>query len=74
MHIIHTIYLITWLVTCPICGDNVETKSTVWDFNESKKDSYTNYVECPKCHVALVARPKEWEYKGTDDGIRMVNL
>ena len=70
MHIIHSVYLITWLVVCPICEQEVTTQSEVWDFQEEKKDDWTNVIECPTCHMALFARPKEWEYKRQDDGVR----
>ena len=67
-----TIWLVVWLMICPICHTIYkETKE-----GEFISHSYAdrNIVECPKCRVAIFSRPenitrKDYVYSDSGDGV-----
>ena len=58
-----TIWIITWLVICPVCDleykDIQEINSTNLGYRASYKYTDRNIIECQKCHVALFAQPEK---------------
>jgi len=50
-----TYFIVIWFVLCPVCGTEYnDTQEERWN---TPKSDWVNFVECPKCHVALVAHP-----------------
>ncbi len=68
-----SIYLVVWVVMCPlgnpVLPHEITIESEQWYKGDEPTAEDRNLIECPEHHLALFARPKEWKFLRSDSGV-----